>query len=381
MIVGVPKEIKSEEYRVALLPSGARALKTKGHKVIVQKGAGLGSGFNDSDYARSGAALTSSRRDLFHSSEMILKVKEPLAEEYDLLKEGQIVFTFFHFAASRRLTTAMIRKGIVAIPYETIQLEDGSLPILTPMSEIAGKLAVQAGARYLERPFGGSGVLLGRVAGVSPPRVAILGGGVAGSSAAASAAALGSQVTVLDVNPEKLRRLREIMPPNVVTISSNPNTISEIVPEADLLIGAVLSPGQKAPVLVNKALVKKMRPGSVIVDIAVDQGGCIETTRPTTYDNPTYVVYGVIHFCVANLPGAVPRTATPALAAAVFPYVEEIADKGYVMAIRENPAVAKAVTLIEGKVIRKDIADLFRLKQASLEDVLSQVGNVSATGA
>ncbi len=364
MIIGAPKEIKPHESRLALTPSGARELVARGHRVLIEKGAGLASGFRDSDYTHAGAEIARSRRHLFGSSEMILKVKEPPPDEYDLVKKGQIVFTFFHFAASRSLTPAMIRRKIIAIPYETIQLHDGSLPILAPMSEIAGKLAVQEGARYLERPHRGSGILMGGIAGVAPARVTVLGGGVAGSSAAASAAALGAGVTVLDINPQKLKRLKEIIPANVTTLLSNPTTISQIVPETDLLIAAVLVPGKKAPVLVSKQLVKKMRTGSVIVDIAVDQGGCVETTRPTTFQNPAYVRHGVIHFTVANLPGAVPRTSTPALAGATLPYTMQIADKGYVAAARENPAIAGALTLIEGKVLRQDIADLFHLPHA-----------------
>ena len=370
MIIGVPKEIKNHEYRVALTPSGVREVRSSGHTVLVEKGAGLASGYTDSDYARAGATVTSSRRHLFRSAEMIVKVKEPLPEEYERLREGQIIFTFFHFAASRALTRAMIRRKIVAMAYETIQLEDGGLPILRAMSEIAGRLAVQAGAMYLERPHKGSGILLARVPGVAPAKVIVLGGGVAGSSAAASAAALGAQVTVLDINLNRLRRLKEILPPNAITLFSNQDAISKLVPETDLLIGAVLSPGERTPILVEKSVVKRMRPGSVIVDIAVDQGGCIETTRPTTYDKPTYVVHGVTHYCVANMPGAVPRTSTPALTAATLPYVREIADKGYVAAAKENPAIARATTLVKGKVVRQDIAEYFGFKHTPLANIL-----------
>jgi alanine dehydrogenase len=370
MIIGVPREIKNHEYRVALTPSGVKELQSGDHRVIVQKGAGLASGFNDADYIEAEAMVMASRRQLFGSSEMIVKVKEPLPEEYELLREGQIVFTFFHFAASRALTRAMIRRKIIAIPYETIQLEDGSLPILRPMSEIAGRLAVQAGAVYLERPHRGSGILLPRVSGAAPAKVTVLGGGVAGSSAAASAAALGAHVTVLDIDPDRLARLKEILPANAAVLFSGEDAISKLVPETDLLIGAVLSPGRRAPVLVSKSLVRQMRPGSVIVDIAVDQGGCIETTRPTTYDKPTYAVHGVTHYCVANLPGAVPRTSTPALTAVTLPYVREIADKGYVRATTENPAIGKAITLVEGKAVREDIAGYCGVSVTRVADVM-----------
>ncbi len=370
MIIGVPKEVKNHEYRVALTPSGARQLKACGHTVVVEKGAGAASGFSDGEYRAAGAAAAAGRKPLFHSAEMIVKVKQPVPEEYELLREGQIVFTFFHFAASRALTRAMIRRKIIAIPYETIQLEDGRLPILRPMSEVAGKLAVQAGAKYLERTHKGSGILLSRISGVAPARVTVLGGGVAGSSAAASAAALGALVTVLDIDLDRLKWLDEFLPPNAVALFSDQDTVAKFVPETDLLVGAVLSPGRKAPVVVKRDLVKSMRPGSVIVDIAVDQGGCIETTRATTYDKPTYVVHGVTHYCVSNLPGAVPRTSTPALTAATLPYVKEIADKGYATAARENPAITRAVTLVKGNVVRKDIGDYFGLRHTPLHDVV-----------
>ena len=328
MIIGVPKEIKADEYRVAVLPVGAELLTKDGHTVLIEKGAGLGSGYDDQNYAAAGAKIVETADEIFRRAEMIVKVKEPQDKEIAKLKEGQIVFCYFHFAASRELTERCLKAGITAVAYETLEDNHGRLPLLTPMSEIAGKMSVQEGAKYLERPMMGRGILLGGVAGVAPANVLILGGGVVGTSAAHVAAGMGANVTIMDINLDRLRYLDEIMPANLTTIYCDPHAVQEYAVTADLVIGAVLLAGAKAPVLIDRSLVSKMKTGSVIVDVSIDQGGCIETSRPTTHHEPTYVVDGVVHYCVTNMPGAVGRTSSQALCNATLPYVRQLASLG-----------------------------------------------------
>ena len=361
MIVGVPREIKNNEYRAGLLPVHCEALRHAGHTVLVERRAGEGSGAGDADYRACGARVVASSAEIFRRSEMIVKVKEPLPKEIRRLRPGQIVFTYFHFAADQALFRAVLRSRIVAIAYETIQLPDGSLPLLTPMSEIAGRMAVHEGAKYLEEPMKGRGQLPAGVPGVAPAKVVILGGGVVGSNAAKMAAGLGADVTILDINLNRLRYLDDVMPKNVKTLMSDTHNSREQVRQADLLIGAVLRPGARAPRLVGRRLVAQMKRGAVIVDVAIDQGGCIETSRPTTHDDPVYLVGGVVHYCVANMPGAVARTSTLALTNATFPYVLEIADKGHERAARENSAIRAGVNLIHGKVAHPGLARLFHM--------------------
>ena len=336
MIIGVPKEIKEEEYRVALLPSTAKELVKKGHQVLIEKDAGVGSGIKDKEYLKAGAEILNKAEEIFKRAELIVKVKEPQEKEYPLLWEGQIIFTFFHFAAARKLTEAMIKRKIVALAYETVQKDDGSLPLLIPMSEIAGKLASQEGAKYLEKPSGGKGVLLGGVSGVAPGKVLIIGAGTVGENAATVAAGMGADVILLDINLERLRHLKGILPANVKLIYSNPATLKKYLKKADLVIGAVLIPGAKAPQLISREMLKLMEPGTVLVDVAIDQGGCFETSRPTTHQEPTYVVDGIVHYCVANIPGAVARTSTFALCNSTSPYLLLLAEKGVKKAIQRR---------------------------------------------
>lgn len=371
MIIGVPKEIKANENRVALQPVGAEMLKQHGHQVLVEKNAGTGSGFNDEEYARAGAEICSTAGEVFSRAEMIIKVKEPLEPEYPLIKKGQILFTYFHFAASEELTRAMMKSGAVCIAYETMESVDGSLPLLIPMSEVAGRMATQEGAKYLERTHGGRGLLLGGVPGVAPGEVVILGGGVVGTNAAKIAAGMRAHVTILDINLERLRYLDDVMPANVDTMMSNPANIRWAISKADLLIGAVLIPGAKAPHLVRRDMLKSMKPGSVVVDVAVDQGGCIETCHPTTHAEPTYTVEGVVHYCVANMPGAVPNTSTIALTNATLPYAVEIADKGYVQAAKESKEILTGVNVLNGKITYKGVAQAFDLPYTPVRGLLS----------
>ncbi|NOZ57271.1 MAG: alanine dehydrogenase [Calditrichaeota bacterium] len=371
MVIGVPKEIKANENRVGMVPAGVEILTQRGHTVLIEKNAGVGSGFEDRDYERSGAKIVDSAAEVYGNAEMIVKVKEPLPQEYDLIREGQVVFTYFHFAASRELTEAIIKTKCVAIAYETVQKEDGSLPLLIPMSEVAGRMSIQEGAKCLEKVTGGKGILLSGVPGVEPANVVIIGGGVVGTNAAKMAAGLGAQVTILDVNLERLRYLDDVMPKNVRTVISNPETIRKAISHADLVVGAVLIPGAKAPKLVTRDMLKLMKPGSVIVDVAVDQGGCVETIHPTTHANPTYVVDGVIHYGVANMPGAVPMTSTIALTNATLPYAVKLADMGYLEAIKSDPELAKGVNIYFGKVTYKGVADAFDLPYVPLEEALA----------
>lgn len=370
MIIGVPKEIKKDEYRVALLPVGAETLTKHGHRVLVEKGAGVGSGMQDAEYRKAGAVIVPSAKAVFDRSDMIIKVKEPQPREIKMIKKDQIVFTYFHFAASRSLTEGMIRTGAVCIAYETMAEDDGTLPLLTPMSEVAGRMAVQEGAKYLERPMEGQGILLGGVPGVAPATVAIIGGGVVGTNAAKMAAGLGANVTILDIDLDRLRYLDDVLPANVSTMMSNPENIRNMVNQADLLIGAVLITGAKAPRLVTRRMIKTMKKGSVVVDVAVDQGGCIETIKPTTHTKPTYIINGVVHYAVANMPGAVARTSTYALTNATFPYAVEIATKGYRRAAMENNVIRTGINILDGTVTDRAVARSFRMKYTAIEEIL-----------
>lgn len=370
MTIGVPKEIKPYENRVALTPAGVEMLRLHGHTILIQHQAGVGSGFKDEEYAEAGAEIVEDPAKIFGDAEMIMKVKEPLPQEYPLLRKGQIVFTYFHFAASRELTEAVMRSGCVAIAYETVQRADGSLPLLVPMSEVAGRMSIQEGARWLEKMYGGIGILLGGVPGVEPAKVAILGGGVVGTNAAKIASGLGAQVTILDVNLDRLRYLDDVMPKNVLTVVSNPANIRKAISDADLVIGAVLIPGAKAPKLVTREMLKLMKQGAVIVDVSVDQGGCVETSKPTTHEKPTVTVDGVIHYGVANMPGAVPMTSTVALTNATLPYALQIADAGFPEVLIKNSEIARGANIVLGKVTHKAVAEAFDLPYTPLEDVL-----------
>jgi alanine dehydrogenase len=370
MIIGVPKEIKPEENRIAIVPGGVETLIHKGHKVLIEKGAGAGSGFSDSEFMKAGAQIIKNHDQVFTRSELVLKVKEPLPEEYGFLRKGQIIFTYLHLAASEELTCNLQKKGIIGIAYETVQTEDGFLPLLAPMSEIAGRMAPQEGAKYLEETYGGRGILLGGVAGVPPANVVILGGGNVGYNAARIALGMGASVTVLDINPRKLRMLDEIFQGRVTTMIADNYNIRMVVSYTDLLICAVLVPGAKAPRLITREMLKIMRQGAVIVDVSIDQGGCAESSRPTTHSQPTYQEKGIIHYAVSNMPGAVPRTSTRALTLNTLPYVLEIAEKGWKNAARENSALAKGINLVEGKITYQAVAEAFSLTYTPLNEVL-----------
>ena len=361
MRIGVPCEIKSNENRVSLRPAAAELLVQDGHEVWIERDAGRGSGFADEEYARAGARIVEQAARVWGGADIVMKVKEPIAAEYAFLRRDLVVFTYFHFAASEELTRAVLDAGAVAIAYETVQEPDGSLPLLVPMSEVAGRMAIQEGAKYLEKYFGGRGVLLGGVPGTPRAEVLIIGGGVVGINAAKMAAGLGAHVTILDINLDRLRYLDDVMPANVSTLLSDPQTIREGVRIADLVVGAVLVPGAKAPHLVKRTDLATMQEGSVIVDVAVDQGGCIETTRPTTHDHPTYVVDGVVHYCVANMPGGVPRTSTIALTNATFPYARRLARRGWREACRRDPALRLGLNVLEGNVTHPGVAEAFGL--------------------
>ncbi|HVS59882.1 MAG TPA: alanine dehydrogenase [Gemmatimonadaceae bacterium] len=361
MRIGVPKEIKTNENRVALVPAGAEALVAAGHSVMIEKGAGEGSGFPDSAYTSVGAKVGADADTVWREAEMIMKVKEPIKLEWPRMKKGQVIFTYFHFAADKELTLAHLKSGAVCIAYETVELPNRELPLLTPMSEVAGRMAVQEGAKYLEKLYGGRGVLLGGVPGVAPAKVVILGGGIVGINAAKMAAGLGAKVTVLDLSLERLRYLSDVMPANVTLIYSNRHNILEQISTADLVVGAVLIPGAVAPRLIRREDLKTMQPGAVIVDVAIDQGGCVETIKATTHENPTYVVDGIIHYGVANMPGGVPRTSTLALTNATFPYAKQIANKGWKQALKENPALEKGLNIVDGKVTYPAVAEAFGL--------------------
>jgi alanine dehydrogenase len=361
MIVGVPKEVKEDEYRVAMLPVGAEELSSLGHTVLIESGSGHGSGIADAQYASAGATMVGEASEIWARADLIVKVKEPQPAEWPHLRPGQTLFTYFHFAADEPLTHAVLNSGITAIAYETLRDARGNLPLLTPMSEVAGRMSIQEGAKYLERPQEGRGILLAGVPGVAPAEVAILGGGIVGSNAAKVAAGLGANVYILDINLDRLRYLDDIMPPNVTTLYSDRHTILETIQRADLVIGAVLITGARAPRLVRRDDLDRMKPGSVIVDVAIDQGGCIETSRPTTHRQPTYVVEGVVHYCVTNMPGAVGRTSTYALCNVTLPYVLQLADKGWRTLAAANPGVAEGINIDAGRVTNRAVAATFGL--------------------
>lgn len=367
MIIGIPKEIKNNENRVAMTPAGVRELVQHGHTVYVQHTAGLGSGFSDDDYIAAGAKILPTIEDTYAIAEMIVKVKEPIAQEYPLVKKGQLLFTYFHFASDRALTEAMLASGATCIAYETVIGRQGGLPLLVPMSEVAGRMSVQEGARFLEKPQGGRGMLLGGVPGVKPAKVLILGGGVVGRNAALMAAGLGADVTITDISLPTLRHLAEVMPANVKTLYSSRHNIEQELPTTDLVIGSVLIPGAKAPHLVTADMLALMRPGTVLVDVAIDQGGCFETSHPTTHAEPVYNVDGIVHYAVANIPGAVPCTSTLALTNATLPYAIRLADMGWRAACKADPGLAEGVNIVDGKTVYPAIAEAWDLPLSPLE--------------
>lgn len=367
MIIGVPKEIKNNENRVGMTPSGVAEVIKHGHTVYIQHTAGINSGFPDEVYTAVGAKILPTMEETYAAADMIVKVKEPIAPEYKLIKKGQLLFTYFHFASDKELTLAMIENGSICLAYETVEKADHSLPLLIPMSEVAGRMATQEGARFLERPQGGKGILLGGVPGVKPAKVLILGGGIVGSNAAQMAAGLGADVTIADINLARLRYLSETLPKNVKTLYASELRIKKELPDVDMVVGSVLIPGDKAPHIITKEMLKMMQPGTVLVDVAIDQGGCFETSHPTTHSEPTYVVDGIVHYAVANIPGAVPYTSTLALTNATLPYVIALAGKGWKRACKEDPALALGLNVIEGEVVYKAIADVFDLKYTPLD--------------
>ena len=364
MTIGVPKEIKNNESRVGMTPAGVYELVKNDHTVYVQSTAGDGSGFFDLDYKNAGAIILDTIGHVYAMSEMIVKVKEPIAEEYELVQENQVVFTYFHFASSEPLTQAMIKSKSVCIAYETVEDKEGALPLLTPMSEVAGRMAIQQGAKYLEKPIKGRGVLLGGVPGVPPGKVLVLGAGIVGIQAAKMAAGLGAHVTIMDINMKQLRYVNDVMPNHVVTEFSSEYNIRKRIKESDLIIGGVLLKGAKAPKLITRDMLKDMRPGTVIVDVAVDQGGCFETTKPTTHEDPTYIIDDVVHYSVANMPGAVPYTSTMALTNVTLPYVIKLANQGWEEACNNNPPLAKGLNIINGTIVYKEIAEAFNMEMA-----------------
>lgn len=372
MIIGVPKEIKNNENRVALTPSGAAELVKHGHTVYVQSTAGNGSGFSDDEYMHAGASILPTIEETYAIADMIIKVKEPIEPEYSLIKEDQLLYTYFHFASYEPLTHAMIKSKAVCLAYETVEKADGSLPLLVPMSEVAGRMATQEGAKYLEKPMQGRGILLGGVPGVKPANVLILGGGIVGTQAAKMAAGLGANVTMMDISLNRLRQLDDIMPANVNTEYSSAYNIRKAIKESDLIIGAVLIPGAKAPHLITRDMLKEMRPGTVLVDVAVDQGGCIETCKPTTHAEPTFVIDEVVHYCVANMPGAVPYTSTLALTNATLPYAIQLANKGWEKACQEDRELALGLNVVKGDVVYKAVADAFDLPYTPLEKYIGE---------
>ena len=370
MLIGILKEIKPEENRVCMTPAGAEVMITNGHQVLVETRAGIGSGFEDENYVQSGAEIAESAKDVFDRADMVMHVKEPLPSEYDLLRDGQILFTYLHLAAAEKLTYALIKSNAVCIAYETVQRADGSLPLLTPMSEVAGRMAIQQGAKYLEMAQGGHGVLLGGVPGVDPGNVVVIGGGIVGVNAAKMACGLGAKVYILDMNLDRLRYLSDVMPANCFNLFSSPAMVRELIQRADVVVGAVLIPGAKAPKLINREMLKTMKPGSVLVDVAIDQGGCFETSRATTHGDPIYMVDGVVHYCVANMPGAVPRTSTLALTNATLPYAVEIANKGWKKAMQESSEIKAGANVINGKITYNAVAQAFDLDYTSIDDLL-----------
>jgi len=367
MRIGIPKEIKTNENRVSLVPAGAEALVSAGHTVFIEKGAGEGSNFSDEQYVAVGAKILKTADEVWKEADMIIKVKEPIAVEWPRMRKGQVIFTYFHYAADEKLTKAHLASGAICIAYETVELENGDLPLLIPMSEVAGRMAVQEGAKYLEKLYGGLGLLLGGVPGVAPANVVVLGGGVVGINAAKMAAGMGAKVTILDLSLPRLRYLSDVMPANVTLIHSNRHNVLEQIATADLVVGGVLIPGAKAPKLIRKDDLKLMKPGSVIVDVAIDQGGCVETIHATTHENPVYTVDGVIHYGVANMPGGVPRTSTLALTNATFPYALTLANKGWKQALKDDKALLKGLNVADGKVTYKGVAEAFGMEYVAPE--------------
>jgi alanine dehydrogenase len=365
MIVGIPKEVKDDEYRVAMLPVGVEELVSRGHRVLIQAGAGLGSGLADHDYLQAGAELASTGAEIYQNADLIVKVKEPMRSEWPLIRAGQAIFTYFHFAADRALTEAMIASGSSCLAYETLRDAQGRLPLLTPMSEVAGRMSIQEGAKFLERPQMGRGILLGGVPGVAPAHITILGGGVVGTNAARIASGFRADVAILDVNLDRLRYLDDVMPPNVNALFSDRHTIRDQLRRADLVIGSVLIPGAKAPYLVKKEDLKLMKPGSVIIDVAIDQGGCVETSRPTTHQHPTYMVDDVVHYCVTNMPGAVGRTSTFALCNVTLPWVVQLADHGVEKCIAKSAPLRDSLNVHRGKVTNQAVAQTFDMEFAA----------------
>ncbi|CAZ97015.1 alanine dehydrogenase [Zobellia galactanivorans] len=361
MKIGIPKEIKNNESRVGMTPAGVYELTKYGHTVYIQSTAGEGSGFFDNDYKKAGALILDTIGQVYGISEMIVKVKEPTEVEYALVQPQQIVFTYFHFASSEALTEAMIKSKSICIAYETVEDDEGTLPLLTPMSEVAGRMAIQQGAKYLEKPVKGRGVLLGGVPGVAPGRVLVLGAGIVGIQAAKMAAGLGAHVTILDINMKRLRYVNDVMPPHVVTEFSNEFNIRKHIKTHDLIIGGVLLKGAKAPNLITKDMLKEMRPGTVIVDVAVDQGGCVETTKPTTHEDPIYIIDDVVHYCVANMPGAVPHTSTMALTNVTLPYVIKLANLGWQKATEKDACLQKGLNIVEGEIVYDEIKEAFQI--------------------
>ena len=371
MIVGIPKEIKSEENRVCMTPAGVEVMVKSGHEMLVEKNAGVGSGFSDDAYTRAGAKIVNTPKQIYAGADMVMHVKEPLPPEYDLIREGQIIFTYLHLAADEPQTRALIKSKAVCIAYETIQKADGSLPLLTPMSEVAGRMAIQEGAKFLEMPQGGHGILLGGVPGVEPATVVVIGGGVVGVNAAKMACGLGAKVYLLDMNLNRLRYLSDVMPANCFTLMSSPAMIRKLVKKADVVIGAVLIPGAKAPKLVTRDMLKTMKNGSVLVDVAIDQGGCFETSKATTHGNPTFIIDGVVHYCVANMPGAVAKTSTLALTNATLPYALQIANQGWIKAMQANQEIKLGANIINGKVTYKAVAEAFGLVCTNVDKLLN----------
>ena len=371
MIVGIPKEIKNNESRVGLTPAGVKELVKRGHTVYVQHTAGENSGFSDQEYIDYGAKILPTIADVYAIADMIVKVKEPIEPEYELIKEGQLLFTYFHFACDETLTLAMKQRKAVCLAYETVQLDDGSLPLLIPMSEVAGRMSIQEGARFLEKPQGGKGKLMGGVPGVRPARVLVLGAGTVGTQAAIMAAGMGAEVMITDINLKRLRYLSDVLPKNIKTIYSNSHNINMELGHIDLIIGSVLIPGDKAPHLITRDMLKLMKPGTVLVDVAIDQGGCFETSHPTTHSEPTYIIDGVVHYAVANIPGAVPYTSTIALSNATLPYALRLADKGWKKACQDDPALAKGLNMVEGKVTFEAVAKVFGLEYTPVKEVLA----------
>ena len=370
MNIGIPKEIKPQENRVAIQPGGVMTLVQQGHKVMVEKDAGLGSGFSDVEYVAAGAQIEADVDALWAAADMIMKVKEPIAEEYSRIKAGQILFTYFHFAADKTLTQAIIDSKCIAIAYETVEKVDRSLPLLIPMSEVAGRMATQEGAKFLEKAMGGRGVLMGGIPGVPPANTLVLGGGIVGVNAAKIAAGMGSNTTIMDINMPRLRYLDDVMPKNITTLFSSEANIRAMLPTVDLIIGAVLKPGAKAPHLITREMLSHMRPGTVLVDVAIDQGGCFETSKPTTHQDPVYFVDEILHYCVANMPGAVPYTSTLGLTNVTLPYAVALANKGWKQAVKDDAELLKGVNIVEGTIVYEDVADAFSMEWSTFDSML-----------